>query len=361
MEMSKFYPLTVSSVRHETRDSVVLTLDVPTEHEEAFRFQQGQYLTFRTKIDGEEVRRSYSICAAVQDTHLRVGIKKVADGRFSTWANEQIAVGDVLEVMPPMGSFFVPLDPANEKHYVAFAGGSGITPVLGIVKTTLLSEPRSSFTLFYGNRASSTIMFREELEDIKNNNLGRFQLVHILEREKQDVDLFNGILNREKCELLLKYWVNVSDIDTAFICGPEAMMLQVSEALQAAGLDKRQIKFELFASPSQSPKGIRKVQTAAVSNMENACQATIVIDGRARTIDMQKGTKTILDAALGEGLELPYACKGGVCSTCRALLSEGEVDMDANFALEDYEIQRGYILTCQSYPVTDKILVDFDQ
>jgi len=359
--MSKFYPLTVSSVRHETRDSVVLTLDVPPGHEEAFRFQQGQYLTFRTKIDGEEVRRSYSICAAVQDTHLRVGIKKVVDGRFSTWANEQIAVGDVLEVMPPMGSFFVPLDPANEKHYVAFAGGSGITPVLGIVKTTLLTEPRSSFTLFYGNRASSTIMFREELEDIKNNNLGRFQLVHILEREKQDVDLFNGILNREKCELLLKYWVNVSDIDTAFICGPEAMMLQVSEALQAAGLDKRQIKFELFASPSQSPKGARKAQTAAVSNMENACQATIVIDGRARTIDMQKGTKTILDAALGEGLELPYACKGGVCSTCRALLSEGEVDMDANFALEDYEIQRGYILTCQSYPVTDKILVDFDQ
>jgi len=334
---------------------------VPAEHKEAFRFQQGQYLTFRTKIDGEEVRRSYSICAAVQDPHLRVGIKKVADGRFSTWANEQIAVGDVLEVMPPMGSFFVPLDPANEKHYVAFAGGSGITPVLGIVKTTLLTEPNSSFTLFYGNRASSTIMFREELEDIKNNNLGRFQLVHILEREKQDVDLFNGILNREKCELLLKYWVNVSDIDTAFICGPEAMMLQVSEALQAAGLDKRQIKFELFASPSQGPKGIRKVQTAAVSNMENACQATIVIDGRARTIDMQKGTKTILDAALGEGLELPYACKGGVCSTCRALLSEGEVDMDANFALEDYEIQRGYILTCQSYPVTDKILVDFDQ
>ena len=359
--MSKFYPLTVSSVRHETRDSVVLTLDVPTEHKEAFRFQQGQYLTFRSKIDGEEVRRSYSICAAVQDPHLRVGIKKVADGRFSTWANEQIAVGDLLEVMPPMGSFFVPLDAANEKHYVAFAGGSGITPVLGIVKTTLLTEPKSSFTLFYGNRASSTIMFREELEDIKNDNLGRFQLVHILEREKQDVDLFNGILNREKCELLLRYWVYVSDIDTTFICGPEAMMLQVSEALQAAGLDKRQIKFELFASPSQSPKGIRKVQTAAVSNMENACQATIVIDGRARTIDMQKGTKTILDAALGEGLELPYACKGGVCSTCRALLSEGEVDMDANFALEDYEIQRGYILTCQSYPVTDKILVDFDQ
>lgn len=357
--MAKFYPLTVARVHKETRDSVVLTLDVPADHTETFRFKQGQYLTFRTRIDGEEVRRSYSICAAVQDPNLRVGIKKVPGGRFSTWANEHLAAGDVLEAMPPMGSFFVPLDPANRKHYVAFAGGSGITPVLGIIKTTLLTEPDSSFTLFYGNRASSTIMFREEFEDIKNDNLGRFQLVHILDREKQDVELFNGILDREKCDLLLKHWVVASDIDTAFICGPEAMMLQVSEALQAAGLDKRQIKFELFATPGQ--KGARKVQLQTVSKMDNACQATIVIDGRARTFDMQKGSKTILDAALEEGLELPYACKGGVCSTCRALLSEGEVDMDANFALEDYEVERGYILSCQSYPVTDKILVDFDQ
>lgn len=357
--MAKFYPLTVSDVRKETRDSVVLTLEVPPDLRETFQFKQGQYLTFRAKIDGEEVRRSYSICAAVQDPNLRVGIKKVPDGRFSAWANERLAAGDVLDAMPPMGSFFVPLDPATRKHYVAFAGGSGITPVLGIIKTTLLTEPESSFTLFYGNRASGSIMFREELEDIKNTNLGRFQLVHILDREQQDVELFNGILDRAKCDLLLKHWVDASDIDTAFICGPEAMMLQVSEALQTAGLDKRQIKFELFASPNQ--KGGRKVQTRPVSKMENACQATIIVDGRGRSLDIQKGAKTILDAALEEGLELPYACKGGVCSTCRALLTVGEVEMDANFALEDYEIKRGYILTCQSYPVTDKIVVDFDQ
>jgi ring-1,2-phenylacetyl-CoA epoxidase subunit PaaE len=202
-------------------------------------------------------------------------------------------------------------------------------------------------------------MFREELEDIKNDNLRRFQVVHILDREKQDVELFNGILDREKCDLLLKHWVNVPDIDTGFICGPEAMMLQVAAALQAAGLDKRQIKFELFTSQGQ--KGGQKVRPQPTSKMENVCHATIVIDGRARMLDMQKGSKTILDAALEDGLELPYACKGGVCSTCRALLSEGEVDMDANFALEDYEVQRGYILTCQSYPITDKIVVDFDQ
>lgn len=357
--MAKFYPLTVANVQKETRDAVVVTLAVPPDLAETFRFKQGQYLTFRAHIDGEEVRRSYSICAAVQDPHLRVGIKKVPGGRFSTWANEHLAAGDVIEAMPPMGSFFVPLDPANQKHYVAFAGGSGITPVLSIIKTTLLTEPKSSFTLFYGNRASSTIMFREELEDIKNSHLDRFQLFHILDREKQDVDLFNGILDREKCETLLKHWEHVPDIDTAFVCGPEAMMLQVSEALQAAGLDKRQIKFELFTTQSQ--KGVRKAPTQPISRVENACHATVIIDGRARTFDMPKGAKTILDAALEEGLEVPYACKGGVCSTCRALLSEGEVDMDTNFALEDYEVSRGYILTCQSYPVTDKIVVDYDQ
>jgi len=357
--MAKFYPLTVSDVRPETRDAVVVTFRVAREHADEFHFRQGQYLTLRTKIDGEEVRRSYSICAAVQDPNLRVGIKKVPDGQFSSWANDELKAGDVLEAMPPMGSFFVPLDPANKKNYVAFAGGSGITPVLGIIKTTLLAEPESTFTLFYGNRASSTIMFREELEDLKNENLGRFRLVHILDREQQDVDLFNGILNREKCDQLLKLWVDASTIDMAFICGPEVMMLQVADALQAAGLDKRQIKFELFAS--QGGKGGRKARPQAVSKAENKCAATIVIDGRGRTFDMPKGTATILDAALGEGMELPYACKGGVCSTCRALVSEGEVEMDANFALEDYEVARGYILTCQSYPVSDKVVVDFDQ
>ncbi len=357
--MAKFYPLTVSGIRRDTRDSVVVSLRVPDESADQFRFKQGQYLTFRTKLQGEELRRSYSICAAVQDPNLRVGIKKVPDGRFSSWANDHLKVGDVVEAMPPMGSFFVPLDPANRKDYVAFAGGSGITPVLGVIKTTLLTEPNSTFTLFYGNRASSTIMFREELEDLKNENLGRFRLVHILDREQQDIELFNGILNREKCDQLLKLWVNASKIDMAFVCGPEVMMLQVSEALQAAGLDKRQIKFELFATQSQ--QGGRIVRPQAVSKAENKCEATIVIDGRGRTLDMQKGTHTILDAALEAGIELPYACKGGVCSTCRALLTEGEVDMDANFALEDYEVARGYILTCQSYPVSDKISVDFDQ
>jgi len=355
----KFYPLTVTALQRETRDGVALTLQPADEHKALFHFKPGQYLTFRREIDDEELRRSYSICAAVQDPYLRVGIKKVPDGRFSSWANDAIKVGDVLDAMPPMGTFFVPLDANNRKHYIAFAGGSGITPVLGVIKSTLLTEPHSRFTLFYGNRASSTIMFREELEDLKNEHLGRFQLLHILDREQQDIDMLNGILDRVKCDQLLKQWVNVSDIDTAFICGPEAMMLQAADALQAAGLDKQQIKFELFAS--QATTGRRKAPAQTATKTQNNCEALIVVDGRKRNLEIPKGNQTVLDAGLQDGMELPYACKGGVCSTCRALLLEGEVDMDANFALEDYEVERGYILTCQSYPVSDKIVVDYDQ
>ena len=257
--MASFHPLTVTGVRRETRDAVVLTLAPPEGREAAFRFTQGQYLTFRATIDGEEVRRSYSICAGAHEPELRVGIKKVPGGLFSTWANEVVRPGQVLEAMPPMGGFFVPLDPASRRHYVAFAAGSGITPVLSIIKTTLAVEPRSSFSLFYGNRASSMIMFREELEDLKNEHLDRFSLTHILSREQQDVDLFNGRIDRAKCERLFAHWLDVGSVDTAFICGPQEMMLQVSDALQAHGLDRRQIRFELFAT---ADAGRRKRATA---------------------------------------------------------------------------------------------------
>ncbi|MCB5175886.1 1,2-phenylacetyl-CoA epoxidase subunit PaaE [Microvirga lenta] len=358
--MTKFYPVTVSDIRRETRDAIILTLDVPEEHKEAFRFSQGQYLTLRTNIDGDEVRRSYSICAAPTDTRLRVGIKKIAGGLFSNWASENLAPGQMIEAMPPMGNFFVPLDEKRKRHFVGFAAGSGITPLLSIVKATLQAEPQSSFTLFYGNRASSSIMFREELEDLKNEHLERFSLIHILSREQQDIDLFNGRLNKEKCDQLLDHWIDVSSIDTAFICGPQDMMLGVAQSLEEHGLDKRQIKFELFATSTPSRRQ-RRPEEAQTEDRKNLCEATVIIDGRARTFSFEKGTASVLDAAAGEGMELPYACKGGVCSTCRAMLVEGEVDMDANFALEDYEVARGYILTCQSYPVTDRILVDFDK
>ena len=357
--MAPFYPLRVTEVRRETRDSVVVTLVPKDEHKQLFDFIQGQYLTFRTTIDGEDVRRTYSICSAVQDHTLRVGIKKVAGGRFSTWANAELKAGQVLDVMPPLGHFYVPLDQAHRKHYVAFAGGSGITPVFAILKTTLLTEPHSRFTLFYANETSGAIMFREELEDLKNEFMARLNLVHILNREHQEVELFNGLMTTEKCALLFKHWLDLKSVDTAFICGPQPMMMTLNASLRAHGLSQQQIKIELFATPEMLKRKPR-IDPAVTAARPETCNATIIIEGRARTFAMQKKTETILEAAMREGLEPPHACKSGVCSTCRAKLVEGEVDMDQNFALEDYEIARGYILTCQSYPVSDSVIVNYD-
>lgn len=358
--MTTFYPLTVTAVRRETRNAVVVSLRVPDEFNPVFRFQQGQYLTFRRNIEGEEVRRSYSICSATQDDALNVGIKKVDEGLFSTWANERLEAGDQLEAMVPAGSFHVALDENSHRHYAGFACGSGITPILSILKTTLHAEPHSRFTLFYGNRASSAIMFREALEDLKNEYLGRFNLVHILSREQQDIELFNGRIDKEKCAQLFKFWLDVKTVDTAFICGPQEMMVATSEVLQEHGLDKSNIKFELFATDA-ARHGMRRTRRVPAASRASRCEATVVMDGRAQSFELEKSRQSVLEAGLGQGLELPYACKAGVCSTCRAMLTEGEVDMDVNFALEDYEVDRGYILTCQSFPVTDKIVVDFDK
>ncbi len=357
--MAQFYPLTVTDVRRETRDSVVVTLDPKEQHRDFFRFIQGQYLTFRMALDGEDVRRTYSICSAVQDRMLRVGIKKVQGGLFSSWANAELKIGMTLDVMPPTGHFYVPLDSANRKHYVAFAGGSGITPIFAIVKTTLITEPNSRFTLFYANEASSTIMFREELEDLKNIFMGRLNLVHILNREHQEVELFNGLITAEKCDLLFKHWLDLKSVDSAFICGPQPMMVTINAALRAHGLTQPQIKIELFATPEMA-KRKPKVDSATLAANPETCEATIIFEGRTRTFLMKKKIETVLEAGMREGLELPHACKSGVCSTCRAKLVEGEVDMDQNFALEDYEVARGVILTCQSYPATDRIVVNYD-
>jgi ring-1,2-phenylacetyl-CoA epoxidase subunit PaaE len=356
--MSRFYPLAIDTVRRETRDAVAVTFRVPSDLSDTFRYQQGQHITLRTKMDGEDVRRSYSICSGAQDNRLRIAIKRVAGGRFSNWANEHLAPGQMIEVMPPVGHFNVPLAPANRKHYVAFAAGSGITPILSLVKTTLAAEPQSEFTLFYGNRASSTVMFKEELEDLKDSYLGRFNLVFILSREQQDIDLFNGRITREKCDALFRHWVDLADVDAVFICGPAGMMDEVQTALAQRGFDKSRVKVEIFAT-SLPRKGA--VQHAHPVVGANECEVTVIQDGRRRTFGLEKNSDPILEAALKQGIELPYACKGGICATCRAKLVEGEVDMDSSFALEDYEVARGFVLSCQSYPVTDKVTLDFDQ
>jgi len=356
--MSKFYPLTVAKVAQETRDAIAVTFQVPPELKENFRFTQGQHLTLRASINDEDVRRSYSICSAVQDDELRVAIKRTPGGTFSTWANDTLKAGQQIEAMPPMGHFNVPLSSENRRRYLAFAAGSGITPVLSIIKTTLATEPRSSFTLFYGNRASSTVIFREELAELKDVYLDRLKVAYVMSREQQDIELFNGRITREKCAQLFRHWVDLDDVDQAFICGPEEMMRQVSEALQEHGMSSDRIKIELFAAsiPRRSHTPRQQVSPEA-----RECEVTVVIDGNHASFTMDKDKESILDAGLRHGIDMRYSCKGGVCSTCRCKLVEGKVDMDASYALEDYEIARGFVLSCQSFPVTDKVIVDFDQ
>ncbi|MEO5934397.1 MAG: 1,2-phenylacetyl-CoA epoxidase subunit PaaE [Duganella sp.] len=357
--MSKFHPLTVSQVRNETRDTIAVTFAVPPELRDSFRFQQGQHLTLRAHIDDEDVRRSYSICSAVQDGALRVAIKRTQGGLFSSWANDTIKPGVTLGVMPPMGHFNVPLDVANHKHYLAFAAGSGITPILSIIKTTLAVEPHSRFTLFYGNRASSSVIFKDELSDLKDTHMDRLKLAYVMSREQQDIELFNGRITKEKCTQFLRHWVRVEDIDVAFICGPEDMMLGVSEALQEAGMPKSNIKIELFAA--SIPKHQHKPRAIDPAAGRHETEVTVIMDGSASSFTMDQDKESLLDAGLRAGIDMRYSCKGGVCSTCRCKLLEGQVDMDVNYALEDYEIARGYVLSCQSFPITDKVVIDFDQ
>jgi ring-1,2-phenylacetyl-CoA epoxidase subunit PaaE len=357
--MSKFHPLTVSQVRNETRDTIAVTFAVPPELQDSFRFQQGQHLTLRALIGDEDVRRSYSICSAVQEGALRVAIKRTQGGLFSSWANDIIKAGVTLDVMPPMGHFNVPLDAANHKHYLAFAAGSGITPILSIIKTTLAAEPHSRFTLFYGNRASSSVIFKDELSDLKDTYMDRLKLAYVMSREQQDIELFNGRITKEKCAQFLRHWVRVEDIDVAFICGPEDMMLGVSEALQEAGMPKSNIKIELFAA--SIPKHQHKPRALDPAAVRHETEVTVIMDGSASSFTMDQDKESLLDAGLRAGIDMRYSCKGGVCSTCRCKLIEGKVDMDVNYALEDYEIARGYVLSCQSFPITDKVVIDFDQ
>ena len=355
--MARFHSLSVTDVKKTIRDAVVVTLKPEDPGE--FEFIQGQYLTFRRSFDGEEIRRSYSICAGVDEGILQVSIKKVDGGAFSTWANEEIKAGDTLEAMPPMGSFHTSLDETADKHYLGFAGGSGITPVLSIMKTVLAREPLSQFTLVYANRAVNTIMFREEIEDLKNLYMGRLNVIHVLESDAQDIDLFAGRVDAEKCNLLFKSWIHLDDIDAVFICGPEPMMLGIAGALKDHGLKDEQIKFELFAS-SQPGRAKRKAVSSTAASKDNQTTARVTLDGESRTFKMPKDM-ALLDAAIANNVDAPYACKAGVCSTCRAKVLEGEVEMITNHALEDYEVDRGYVLTCQCLPISDNVVFDYDQ
>lgn len=357
--MARFYDLTVTDVTKTIRDAVVVMLAPPPEAAEQFAFRHGQYLTFRKDFDGEELRRSYSICTSPDDGTLKVGIKRVDGGAFSTFANEELRAGDTLSAMPPMGSFTCDTDPGAAHHYLGFAGGSGITPVLSILKTVLQREPGSSFTLIYANRGVNTIMFREEIEDLKNLYMGRLTVIHVLETDAQEIELFTGRVTEEKCADLFEHWIDLPTVDGAFICGPEPMMLGIARALEAHGLDKSRIRFELFAS--NQPGRVAAPKTAAGAKGEaSSTDIRITLDGSTRVVQADK-SMSLLDTALANSLDAPFACRAGVCSTCRCKVLEGEVEMAANHALEDYEVRRGYVLSCQAYALTDTVVVDYDQ
>ena len=356
MSTHSFHNLSVSSVQALTRDSMAITFDVPDHLQGTFAYVAGQYLTLRAMIDGQEVRRSYSICSAVQDKRLRIAIKKVASGIFTYWATSHLLPGSSVDVMPPLGNFHIPLAPQEARHVVAFAAGSGITPILAIIKTMLIAEPLTRISLVYGNRSSSSVMFKEELEDLKDTYLSRLNLVWVMSRESQDIELFNGRIDYDKTTELLGRWIEPASLDSAFICGPHDMMLAVTQALEDKGVDKSRIKAELFGTPLATRP--RTALTAEQGSEE--CEVEVVLDGARRRFTMAKNL-SLVDGGLKAGLDMPYACKGGVCSTCRAQVLIGEVDMDNNFALEDYEVARGFVLCCQSFPVSHKLLIDFDQ
>ncbi|WP_425041584.1 2Fe-2S iron-sulfur cluster-binding protein [Primorskyibacter sp. S187A] len=353
--MARFHPLTVTDVRKTTKDAVVVTLQ--PEDKAAFDFIQGQYLTFRRDFDGTELRRSYSICAGVGEGHLQVGIKRVEGGAFSSWANESLAPGMVLEAMPPMGNFHAPIQPDAARSYLAFAGGSGITPVLSLMKTLLKAEPQSRFTLVYANRAPGTIMFREELEALKNAHMGRVTLVHVLESGMEEMELFSGRVDGAKCAALFESWIDIASVDLAFICGPEPMMLAIAQALRDHGLSDDQIKFELFGS--NQPGRLKQAAIRAAAPDARMTQVQMTLEGTTHSFKIAKD-QTVLDGALAASLDAPFACKAGVCSTCRCRVVEGEVEMMQNHALEDGEITRGYALACQSLPLTDRVVVEFE-
>ncbi|MDB5198286.1 MAG: paaK [Chitinophagaceae bacterium] len=352
-----FHPLTVKDIKRETQECVSISFEIPKELQKEFGFKQGQSLTLRKILEGEEIRRSYSICTSPLEKEVRVAVKKVQGGLFSTYANTELKPGDVIDVMPPSGNFYTDLNPSNKKNYVAFAAGSGITPIISIIKATLLTEPNSTFTLIFGNKNHSSIIFKEELEALKDKHIERFRLYHILSRERMEAEINYGRINADKCLQLIKL-IDINSIDEFFICGPEEMIFCVSHFLEQKGIDKRKIHFELFTTPLRKTSNY-KPQAASETNKETS-NITVKLDGRSFDFNLDYDSNNILDAALAQGADLPYACKGGVCTTCKAKLIEGKIEMEVNYGLEADEVAAGFILTCQSHPRSEKVIVDFD-
>lgn len=353
-----FHPVRIKEIKKETADCVSLEFEIPEELKETFKYRQGQNLSLRIKINGEEIRRTYSLCSSPLENKWKVAIKSIDGGIFSNYVNEKLKKGDLLELMEPAGKFYAELNPTNKKNYLAFAAGSGITPVISIIKTTLRTEPNSSFTLVYGNRSRASIIFFEELEGLKNKFLERFNFINVLSRERTDSPVNFGRINREKLIELNKL-IDYNKFDETFLCGPEEMIFSVKDFLTEKGMSEKHIHFELFNTAKKKAKA--EISSLRSVDEGNKSLVTIKADGRSfdLTIPLKSDT-TILDAALKQGADLPFACKGGMCCTCKAKLLEGEVEMDVHWGLEHEEIEQGFILTCQSHPKTEKVVIDFD-
>ncbi len=349
----------VKEVIKETEDCVSVSFDIPSDLQSSFGYLPGQYLTLEADINGEKVRRSYSLCSAPHEKEWKVAVKKVPQGKFSTYANNVLKPGDELKVMSPMGNFKLECKTDNENHYVSFAAGSGITPMLAMIKEVMVTEPKSQFTLFYGNRNTDSVIFREEIEGIKNRYLNRLSVHYVLSKERLMSEIFYGRIDEEKCRIYAKAFFNPTEVHSYFLCGPSQMIFTVRDTLKDLGAEEKNINFELF-STDDMPTGAQPVAEIAEVDRGKMSAVKVTVDGISFDFDLAYDGEDVLDAALGYGADLPFACKGGVCCTCKAKLTKGEVVMDVNYTLEPDEIEAGYILTCQSHPRTESIEVDFD-
>jgi ring-1,2-phenylacetyl-CoA epoxidase subunit PaaE len=352
-----FHPLKVAEIVPETAEANSIRFEIPPELRDVFAFKAGQHLTLRAAINGEEIRRNYSLCTAPADSDWMVTVKRIGGGLFSNWVADQLKAGDTVEVMVPHGSFTTEFNAANRRHLVGIAGGSGITPVMSLIKTLLREEPQSRFTLFYGNRDSSSVIFLETLAALKDKHLGRLEIYHFLDQEEQDIDLFNGMLNRERLEEAIVHLVpDAADVNGWFICGPGPMMDAAEGALLDRSIARERIHIERFTAdrpPEAVAREIAELQTKA-----EGVTVAVTLDGRTRRVPFTAGN--ILDSARAAGLPAPFACKAGVCATCRAKVTRGNVEMAARYGLTDEEVAAGYVLTCQSVPLGDGVAVDYD-
>ena len=355
--MAKFHSIKVADIYKATKDCSVITFDIPADLQQEFQFKQGQHLTVRAFIDGKDERRSYSLCSSPMENKWQVAVKKITEGVFSTYVNDTLKKGDSLDLMAPHGAFHTEVDTTKAKNYIAFAAGSGITPILSIIKTHLAAEPNSTFKLFYLNRTVKSIIFKEEIEQLKNKYFGRFEIFHFLTKEHRSIELLNGRFTKEKIQILTDKIIDIPSTDDCFICGPEQMIYLLRDELTAAGLPESKIHFELFNTGMSEEDKLRI--SKIVEKKVDGTEVTIIDGGKEFHFIMDEAFDNILDSAIAAGADLPFACKGGVCSTCRCKIVEGSAEMKVNYALDATEVAKNFTLSCQAVPTSKKIVVDF--